>query len=83
MYKLIHGASVEVGQTIAVCDTMEQAQTRMVRYLDERNIESYYMRNWFENDTLVIDYGSWSKFFYVVPVNNKTVSETIKEGSDA
>ena len=84
MYKLIHGVSEQLGNQIAVCDTIEQANTRMFNYLKERNIESYYQRTWTEeNGTTVIDYGSWSKFFYIVPVNDKTVNETFKEGSGA
>lgn len=82
MYKLIHGTSVQMGKTIAFCDTMEQVNRRMVNYMKERHIESYYSRQWTETDgTTVVDYGSWAQFFYVVPVNDKTVSETIKEGS--
>lgn len=84
MYKLIHGVSVEMGKTVAVCDTMEQVNKRMFNFLKERNIESYYQRQWAEEDgTTVVDYGSWAKFFYIVPVNDKTVAETLRDGGDA
>lgn len=84
MYKLIHGVSGEMGKTIAVCDTMEQVNKRMFNFLKERNIESYYQRQWMEEDgTTVVDYGSWAKFFYIVPVNDKTVAETLRDGGDA
>ena len=83
MYSLRYGIDQETAKPIAVCDTMEQAQVRLHRFLDERNIESYYTRMWTKpNGVTVIDYGSWSRFFYIIPVNDKTVAETIREGSD-
>jgi hypothetical protein len=83
MYKLLYGVSEEMGKQIAVCDTIEQVNKRIVNYLNERNIESYYQRRWMTPEgTTVVDYGSWAKFFYIVPVNDKTVQETFREGSD-
>lgn len=81
MVKLGYGTAVESCKQIAVCDTQEQAMRRISSYLDERKIEFYYLRAWTVNDITTVDYGSWSKFFYIMPVNDKTVSETFKEGS--
>lgn len=84
MYRLLYGIDQETAKPIAVCDTMEQATVRLHRFLDERNIQSYYTRMWTQEDGItVIDYGSWSRFFYIVPVNDKTVAETMRERSDA
>ena len=83
MYKLGYGTSAESCKQIAVCDTKEQAIRRISCYLDERKIEFYYLRAWIKDGTTYVDYGSWSKFFYIIPVNDKTVSETFKEGSGA
>lgn len=84
MYKLIYGVSEEMGKQIAVCNTTEQAHKRINGFLDERKIESPYQRYWTNEDgTTVVDYGSWAKFFYIVPVNDKTVSETCKDRGDA
>lgn len=83
MYRLGYGTSAESCKQIAVCDTKEQAIRRISCYLDERKIEFHYLRSWTVDNVTYIDYGSWSKFFYIIPVNDKTVSETFKEGSGA
>lgn len=50
--------------------TQEEVDKCMKEYLDSINFKSYYYRVTFIRDTkeIEIDYGSWSKFFWITEV---------------
>lgn len=56
---------------IALCETEEQCFKRIQAFIKERNIESYYLRYFSsEDDVITVDYGSWSKFFYIITLKD-------------
>ncbi len=46
-------------------DTWEELMNDVNEYLKKKKYKSYYRRYWFEENKLVIDFGSHSEFFYV------------------
>lgn len=66
MYRLFWGETPKNAKLLATCQTAEQARRRMCAFMDERNIKSSYMRMWHDEAGYeVVDYGSWSTFFYI------------------
>lgn len=77
MYRLLWGETAETARLLATCQTSEQAHRRMCAFMTERNIKSPYQRMWYEAEGReVIDYGSWSTYFYIEHIEPS-------EGSDA
>lgn len=51
---------------IACGKTKEQCFRRVISYIKERKIKSYYLvENQISEDVTKIDYGSWGDFFYI------------------
>lgn len=47
-------------------ETKEQVFKRIYDFIEEQGFKSYYQRLWCEPDgTLIVDYGSYTRFFYV------------------
>lgn len=47
-------------------DTIEKAMISITKHLKKNNIKNTYYRIWVDlNHTIVIDYGSWSNFYYI------------------
>lgn len=45
--------------------TWEELQNDIKEYLNKKKYKSYYRRYWFEENKLVVDFGSHSEFFHV------------------
>lgn len=62
MFKTFNG-DCELGDF----DTIAGAFRAIDANLKKRNIDNHYTRIWYENDLheIVIDYGSWSDFYYI------------------
>lgn len=50
---------------IAECDTVSATHKEIRKFLDEHEYISHYLRSWGNEENIVIDFGSHSKFFVV------------------
>lgn len=65
--KIYFGTSIENGELLGCPRTKEEVQKIVKNQLDLMDYRSYYQRYTFNEDGVTwIDYGSWSKFFFIV-----------------
>lgn len=51
---------------ILICEgTEKECRAAIVKDYTDRGEKSYYWNCYFDNDKKVIDYGSWSIFYYI------------------
>lgn len=64
---------------LGVVETFDEALALINKFCKEENFKSYYTRVW-PNDTqqrLIVDFGSWSRFCYIIPDNKETMNELL------
>lgn len=70
-YNVVWGKEPTDGDVLARDKTYKEAQAAMVKH-QRKNFPDLgqYLRMWrHEDGTEVVDYGSWSNFYYLVPVD--------------
>lgn len=62
-YEDSNGEEIFLGASLTIKDAYEIINN----FLKELNIESHYFRQWYDEtkQKMKIDYGDWSKFFYI------------------
>ena len=59
---------------IAECENIKECRKAIKTYLNKINFKSYYQRIWGEDNNIIIDYGSHTKYFKITGI---TVEEWI------
>lgn len=63
---------------LGIFDTIESAMKSIYADIYQHNIKSYYQRVWVQSDyTIVVDYGSWSDFYYIKGASEDIVNAWI------
>lgn len=63
-----YGRNTQKAKKIATVENEKEAMRVIDKNLAQYNVKSYYKNVWQEDDgTLVVDYGSWSQFYYLMP----------------
>lgn len=79
MYKVWFGEEPKTAKCIAESDTRKGAGLSMYQYLQNLGITPPYWRSWKNDDGYeVLDFGSWTQFFYV-----ETIGTPTEERNDA
>ncbi len=63
--------------------TIKEAFSMISKEMNKRKIKNFYIRSCLTPDYLLVDYGSWSKFFYIddLPTDIKKQWDSYTEGS--
>lgn len=64
-YRVEFGTSHEKCRAIGEADTIKDCRQIIMNFLDEHSYKSHYQRMWFEHGKIIIDFGSWSEFFWI------------------
>ena len=64
----VYGGNSQRTKKIATVNNDDEAWREISRNLSKYNTKPPYYRHWTEDDgTMVVDFGSWSQFFYLLP----------------
>ena len=64
-YLVEFGTSREKSRVIGKADTIKDCHQIIMNFLDYYNYKSRYQRMWLEYGKIIIDFGSWSEFFWI------------------
>lgn len=63
--QLLYGKSIKNADVLFE-GTEKECRAKLMEHLREKDIKGFYQRYWMDNDgIIVIDYGSWSTFFFL------------------
>lgn len=75
-YDLYWGPSLDEAELKAKCLTYDQAMSRVYKFAKERDLGRYF-RTWeMPSGNIIVDYGSHTMFFFLVPTFNYTAIVT-------
>ena len=67
MYNVLFQGLGGEKRSIGIATTEALAYRIINEFLDEKKYKSYYTRSWqVDDDTIQVDVGSWSEFFFIV-----------------
>ena len=56
---------------IAECETVQDTEKEISKFLEDHNYNSYYSRIWGNDERIMVDVGSYSEFFIIkgIPID--------------
>ena len=64
MFKLSYGTHLEQ-EVIGIYETADKARAEMIRRLKDEGVEPCYYRQVGEENDCFIDFGSWSRYYFI------------------
>ena len=75
IYTVEFGTSRKKSHIIGEADTIKDCHQIIMDFLDFIEYRSRYQRMWLEHGKIIIDFGSWSEFFWISRSDGSSIED--------